>query len=428
MICAFAVKAGATPYDTFGVGARAVAMGGAYGAVGGDSAACYYNIAALTEAGPFQIELDYHRADIDIRFNDRRSDIDPDKGFRIGFVLGKTFFSRRFRIGATMYTPDSHFMRFVLPPRTGPIIVRYNNVNHMQAAIVGFAGQVFSWWSVGAGATFVSDHVGGVDFRIWEDGPAEGDLKSKLGSEGKIVAGTFFKPWSWLGLGVSYREQHQQKMHLPNKIGMYDLQVFEGNGIILFHDGRLVLDVYSNSHFSPEQYQFAVSVKPSDRLLFAADATHYKYSDMKYNMAYGIAVMEGDFGEVFPTRPPPPVPEPGLEDVWGYAFGAEGAALKLDNFRLDVRGGYNYRETPVPEQTDLTNSVDSDTHIFSAGLGVTFNPFPTVLRKSMSFDVFEQYHYISPRIMHKDDPTNDAGDYEYKGTINSMGASWTIRF
>jgi len=156
----------ATPYDTFGVGARAIAMGGAYGAVGGDSAACYYNIATLTNAGPFQMELDYHRADIDIFFNDRRSDVDPDKGFRFGLVLGKTFFHRRFRFGATMYTPDQHFMRFVLPPRTGPIIVRYNNVNYMQAAIMGLAGQVFSWWFLGIGTTFVGDHLGGVDFSI----------------------------------------------------------------------------------------------------------------------------------------------------------------------------------------------------------------------------------------------------------------------
>jgi len=70
-------------------------------------------------------------------------------------------------------------------------------------------------------------------------------------------------------------------MHLPNKIGMADLKVLEGNGIVLFHDGRLVLDVYSHSHFSLEQYQFAVSFQAMDRLLFSADATHYKYSKMK---------------------------------------------------------------------------------------------------------------------------------------------------
>ncbi len=418
----------ATPYDTFSVGPRAIAMGNAYGAVGGDSAACFHNIATLTNAGAFQIELDYHRADIDIRFNDRRTDIDPDKGVRIGVVLGKTFLNRRFRFGASIYTPDSHFMRFVLPPRTAPIVMRYNNINHMQASIVGFAGQVFPWWSIGFGATFTSDHLGGVDFAIGEDTAAQGDLKSRLGSATTPVAGTYFEPLEWLSLGATFREEHQQMMHLPNKIGMNDLKVFQDNGLIIFQDGRLVLDVYSNTHFSPRQYQGAIAIKPSDRMLFSADLTFYEYSNMGNSMAYSIAIMEGDFGEVFPCVPPLDVPDPGMEDTWGLALGTEWGAFKTDHVRVDLRAGYNYRPTPLPNQTGVSNVIDSNMHIMAAGLGLTLGSLTEVLRKPFSLDVFYQHHYLEPRMVHKSDPTNEIGDYKFTGSVGNLGAGMTLRF
>ncbi len=418
----------ATPYDTFGAGTRAVAMGNAYGAVGGDSSACFHNIATLTLAGPFQLEMDYHRADVDIRFNDRRTDIDPDKGYRIGLVLGKTFFNRRFRAGVSMYIPDQHFMRFVLPPRTAPLVMRYNNINHMMVSIAGLAGQVFPWWSLGVGVTTTSDHLGGVDFVIGEDRPAEGDLKSRLGSEMSILAGTYFEPLKWLSIGGTFRDEHQQKMHLPNKIGMYDLKVFAENGLIIFHDGRLVLDVYSYTHFSPRQYQGSLAIKPNDRLIFSADYTYYEFSAMKNSMAYSVAIMEGDFGEVFPCVPPLDVPDPGLEDSWGIAFGTEWGAFVRDGFRLDLRGGYNYKPTPLPDQTDVSNVVDSDLHIVSGGAGVTVKALSDFLRKPFSIDTFFQYHYLEPRMVHKSDPTSDVGDYEVTGSVLNIGAGMTVRF
>jgi len=417
-----------SPFDTFGTGPRAIAMGGAYAAVGGDAASFYYNVATLTKSASFQIEFGYHRAEMAMFLNDRQCDIDPDRGLNFGLIIGKKFFERQFRVGALAFTPDDHFMRLVLPPRTAFNFVRYNNVNHIQGQIIGAAFQIFPWWSIGGGASFVSGTIGGVDFIIRDDRPAEGDLHSWVVSSATPVLGTYFEPLSWLSVGFSFREKQQMVMDLDNIVNMKDLKVMTESGLVVFHHGRLVLSVTSNTHFAPRQFELGVAVEPKEGLIFSADATHYKYTDMKSTVAFSDCWMEGDFGEVFPLRPPLHLEAPKLRDIIGWAFGAEGVALKTDHLTVHLRGGYNYRPTPVLEQDGINNFADSDTHIFSTGLGFTFADFSDVFQKPISLDVFEQYHYLEPRIMHKGNPTNDAGDYKIEGSANSIGAAVTLRF
>ncbi|MCZ7584038.1 MAG: hypothetical protein M5R36_12265 [Deltaproteobacteria bacterium] len=257
-----------SPYDTFGTGPRAVAMGGAYAAVGGDAAGLYYNIATITKAANFQLEFGYHRAEMNMLLNGRRTDIDPDRGLNVGVIIGKKLFERQFRIGATLFSPDDHFMRIIMPPRTTPIYLRYNNDNHIQGTIAGGAFQIFPWWSVGAGASFLSGNVGGVDFEIRDDTPANGDLHSSVRSGTTPVAGTYFELAEWFSVGFAFRERQVMELNLQNVIAMPDMKVLTDSGVVVFHDGRLILGVTSQTHFSPRQYQFGLAMRPSERLIF----------------------------------------------------------------------------------------------------------------------------------------------------------------
>ncbi|MBZ0271049.1 outer membrane protein transport protein [bacterium] len=421
-------NAAASPFDTFGTGARAVAMGGAYSAVGGDSAAMYYNLGSLTRARAFQIELGYHRAEMEMTINDRQTDIDPDRGVSFGLIVGKNFFGRRWRIGALVFTPDDHFLRLIMPPRYASTFIRYNNDNHIQGMIIGMAYEVTKWWSIGAGATFVSGNSGGVDFFLSDDTPAEGDLRSKVGSDVVPVAGMLFTPHEKWRIGVSFREEQNMELVLKNTIHMEQLEVLPRSGVVVFHDGRLLLTITSHTHFSPRQYQGGVSFEPNDRLVFAVDATYYEWSNMKSNVSFSQSEMQGDFGVVFPTTPEEKPDDPGLHDVVGLALGAEGTAVRTGKFELDLRGGYNLRPTPVPNQNGVTNNIDSTTHVLSAGIGFTFMNFSEVFPAPISFDIYDQYHQMEQRTMKKDDPTNVVGDYRVKGRANNIGAQFTLRF
>lgn len=428
MLATLPAAALATPYDTYGMGPRAIAMGGAYAAVGGDASALFYNTASLVRAYPFQVEMGYKRGDAVILLNDHQTDIDAEHGFSFHAIVGKTLFNRRLRIGGGMFTPDDHFMRFMLPTRTSPYVLRYNNENHTQATLFGFGFELFKWWSIGAGASFVSGNEGGVDFALYEDKPAEGNLTSRLA--GKLVPnlGTMIQPIEWLTIGLSYRSKREQQLGLPNEISFADLKMLVDNQIVVFHDGRLVLQVLSFTHFSPRQIELGFAVKPNERWLATMDLTHYAYSEMQSNVADSDARMVGDFGEVFPTGPKWVIPDPDLKDIVGFAAGAEYGAVVDPVFRLDVRWGYQFRPTPVPEQTGVTNLLDSDTHVVSGGLGFTFVDISEVFPAPLSFDIYDQFHYMTPRTMHKESPTSDVGDVEYRGTANVLGAGVVMRF
>lgn len=428
IVSSLPAAAWATPYDTFGMGPRAIAMGGAYAAVGGDTSALYYNTAALVRAYPFHIELGYKRGDMVITFNDEQADIDSERGVSFGAIVGKTVMNRRLRIAGSIYTPDDHFMRFMLPTRTSPYVLRYNNENHTQATLLGAGCEIFSWWSVGLGASFVSGNVGGVDFALYEDKPAEGNLTSRLAGDLVPNFGTMFTPTEWLTIGLAYRSKREQQLGLPNRIAFPELKVLMDNGIIVFHDGRLVLNVLSFTHFSPRQTELGVAVQPNERWLLSLDATHYAYSEMKTNVANSKAVMEGDFGEVFPTGPDLKIPKPKLHDIIGVAVGTEYAAVYDTVFKLHLRGGYTYRPTPAPEQSGPLNLYDSDLHIFSAGLGFTFAEFSKVFPAPISINIYDQFHYLEPRVMHKESATSDVGDVEFRGTANVIGGGFVLRF
>ncbi|MCB9476368.1 MAG: outer membrane protein transport protein [Deltaproteobacteria bacterium] len=419
----------ATPYDTFGTGARSIGMGMAYGAVGGDASAMHYNPATIVKASTFQLEFGYRVGDIALEMNDRQSDIDQDRGFTLGVVIGKTLLARQFRIGVNVYTPDDHFMRFYLPQRTAPVFLRYTNINHMQATITGGAFEIVpDIWSIGFGSSFVSSNTGGVDFLLSEDEGARGNLVTRLASKATPVIGTYVEPLEWLHFGLTYREKREQSLGLPNRIDLGNLKVFKDNGIIVFQEGLEILQVNSSTHFSPRQINLAMAVEPNDSFIWSLDATHYKYSEMKSNVAFSVANLTGDLGQVLPSDPPLLIPEPKTHDVWGVATGVEYKAIDNPKFQLHTRAGYNFRPTPVAEQTDVSNLLDSDTHIIGAGLGFTFADFSEVFPAPITLDIFNQFHYMEERTMRKHDPTNDFGDVKIGGYANSIGATFILRF
>ena len=96
--------------------------------------------------------------------------------------------------------------------------------------------------------------------------------------------------------------------------------------------------------------------------------------------------------------------------------------------RLLVRGGYFFRPTPVPDQDSLANFVDSHTHVFSAGLGITGFDFTKILTRPISFDAYFQAHVLQPRDVVKALPNDPTGDYRISGYVLCGGGMLTVRF
>jgi len=417
----------ANPYDMFGNGARSNGMGWAYTAVAEDVSACYYNPAGLAQLQRLQIELGYVYAEAHMFINGHDVGVDKNKGTYIGFAGSTKVFDHRFSVGVDIFMPDQHVMRFLMLPSTKPQFVMYANNNHVVAAIVCGGLEVFKWLYVGGGASFMGDNYGGVDFKISEREPSIGSLESDIGSLFSPIFGVLAKPLGSVKVGFTYREKTEVDLNLPNIIKIPELMVFKNNSISIISPSQLTLLATSYSHFSPTQFDFGISWKPLASWLLSLDLNYALYSEFHNPTPYTYVELEGGLNELFPVNQMPYPPEPKFKDILITSVGTEVRPLSRKYLDIDIRAGYAYRPTPVTDYSTGLNFVDSDAHIISAGLGLTFKKFLKILERPLSLDFYYQHQILEDRKIER--PVWDTiGSFEISGYIPHVGAVLVTRF
>jgi long-chain fatty acid transport protein len=418
----------AGPYEVFGTGPRAIAMGGAYAALGEDIAGVYYNVAALTQVERLEFELGYVYGEPHITINGARQNVDLNHGTNLGGVGSTVVLGHRMSIGANVFMPDDHMMRFLVLPINHAHFTLFANANHTIVSMVGGGFEIFPWMSVGVGTSILANNIGGVNFAINETKPSRGSLNSNIGNYFSPIAGLWFKPTDWWRIGVSYREKLEMRLVLPNTITIPPVTGFPNSGVPILRESYMTILAYTWSHFSPRQFEFGTAFKPIERLVLSADLTYMQWSQMRTDAPYSFVYLTGGLADAFPTKIGPLPEGPHARDTLNPAAGVEYRAVSGDWATLDVRAGYHYRATPIPAQTGQTNYLDSSAHIFSAGLGFAiFNVFEA-LPRPLSLDAYFQYQKLEDRTFHKKNPTDPIGDMEIGGYWWNVGGSLTMRF
>ena len=420
--------ASADPYDVFGAGARAIAMSGAFTGLADDGSAAFYNPAGLAQIPRLQIEAGYFYADPQLRINGRDNGVDQNKGTYISVAASIKILGHRLTTGVNFFFPDQHVLRFLMLPNSNPRFSLYYNDNHTIAVYVCSGLEVFNWLYIGAGINYIGGNEGGVDFRISEREPSTGSLKSDITSMITPLFGVMFVPHRTVRIGATYREEVQVELYLPNRIEIPEITVFDENPIPILEKTVLTLLTTAYSHFSPRQIALGVSWRITDRVLVSVDCTWNQWSRMRNPAPYTTLELVGGLGDLFPTTPTVEIGDPNLHDNFVPAIGTEAIPLTSRYVDLLLRAGYSYRPTPISEQRNVMNFVDTDTHIISAGLGLTFKNFMRVLPRPFSIDFFFQAHVLEPRRYVKDRLWDPVGDYEVGGEVYSAGAVLTLRF
>ena len=115
------------------------------------------------------------------------------------------------------------------------------------------------------------------------------------------------------------------------------------------------------------------------------------------------------------------IPAVGIE--WRALEGAAG-----DRIALDVRAGYRYEPSPVPEQLGESSFSDADKHIISGGLGLTLRKLGQVLLRPLSIDAFAAVTVLPERSFYKLDPRSAVGDFTVQGLVWQAGGQMRWRF
>lgn len=224
------------------------------------------------------------------------------------------------------------------------------------------------------------------------------DGKAQLEADGMgygFNMGLHYQPCQYAKLGLSYRSPISMKV-----TGDADFSNISG---VAGPSGWFRDTSASGVVTLPDSFSFGMAMYPMEKLSVEVGAVYTlwsKYDELKIN--FGDDVIPTS---LFAPNTDETVSKKNWDDVWRFNIGVEYAALDW----LDLRLGYVFDQTPVPDDTIDYMLPDSDRHIFNSGLGFHWD--------SWTVDLNYSYILFTDRdIDGRDD------DFIYDGEVNNAGA------
>jgi long-chain fatty acid transport protein len=431
-LLAIPLPAVANPVDIFGYGSRATAMGGAATAASDDSSANYFNPGGLVRGRDLRIDLGYRYAQPILRMNGYDSGVDASHGFFIGLVAPAHIGPFRFAFGAALFLPDQRLARVRTLPFEQPRWVLFDNRPQRLYFAANLAIQIVPHLYVGGGLTFMSRTAGDLFLKgdVALSDPDSSTLVSRINVDLVAVrypqAGILWDATRYLSLGITYRHSFGLKLdqgfRLDGNIGSPGLTPVVQNAY--FSARAQSLDL-----FQPWQLTGGMALRLTRALLLTLDMTFSRWSEFPVPAAtVMIALDVGMFNSRVHLPPMRVYPNPTFHDTLTPRLGAEWRVREWSKVTLNLRGGYAYEQSPVPDQSGESSYADSDKHTFSIGAGVDLERVTSILPRPLSLDVHAAVTYLPSRANRKLDPLDAVGDFTADGAIVNLGIMLRSRF
>ena len=422
----------ANPADLFELGPRAAALGGAACAVADDSSAVYYNPAGLARASGLRIDLAYQYGQPLVTMNGKDSHEDAMHGFSGGLAAPGTIAGVRFAFGVAIFLPDDRLNRTRSLAFEQPRWVEYDNRTQRVYLAAGLGVRVWKGLSVGASLAFMARTQGTVAL-TGNISATEPDTQSLLGSAVSVdllsvrypQAGVAWEVLPWLTLGATYRHSFLLKLDQGFTIRG---TVSDAGKVPVVANGMFDARTVSTDLFQPWQHTAGAALRITRRLLLAYDLTFARWSEFEtpatnVTVSLSLGAALDQFVHIPPARAFPP---PGFHDILIPRLGVEWRAFDRDRIALDLRAGYRYEPSPVPEQTGASNYADASKHRFSLGAGLLLSRIARVLPRQISIDAHFAVTALPPQVNRKTDPTDPVGDFVASGAVveAGLGTRW----
>jgi long-chain fatty acid transport protein len=425
LLCA--ASSAANPLDIYGFGARARSLGGTGTAIADDVSAAWYNPAGLVSAEGIIGEMGWFRADPNLEIDGRDVGVETTEGLEFGFVLPGKLLGARVAFGGAFHVPDARVVRFLVQSRDRVQFALYSNASQRIAVLLPVAVRITDWLDVGVGANVIGDNAGGVDFVIRQEGQgvSEGSLEAAQLAVAAPVAGLQLRPFEHVALGLAYRGEISIQLDTPVVIH-FDPLVIPPNPIPIIEASILDVSALTVTHFQPQQAAFALACRPLDSVLTTAQLTWRGWSSYVPPIPKTKTVLTGGLADLLPTLPEFPVPDPNFHDTFEPAVGLAWQAFRSGFVDAELRAGYFYRPSPVPNQSGSTNLVDNPVHGVSGGVGLSIHVLEDVLRAPPRIDLSGQAHLLADRTTHKADLADPIGNYRSGGDVVAMGITASV--
>jgi len=382
------------PASTFSIGARAAALGGAGGALEEPATAGFLNPAAAALGSGFEVRLGYLFAHPLLEYNGQRIDMRDVHGLSLGLriplldrIVGKSQLRAAFGLG--LHVPDRSIARVYLVEPDRPSFVMWEGPVHRIVVVPVLAIAAGSFVSIGAGVTLLADGSGDVSLDLGFEGSqtrtdAEVDLELRL--RAAPVVGVTLNPFPWITIAGGYSGELAMDIALDVRadIGAPGLA------------GTTEVAIRGTNDYTPPSAWAAVGIHPAgwiDVHLQAAYVMWHRANPFhaRIRMLVDLGADPAVLGGIVPARE--------LDDRWVLSAGIEGRIPLPLGCALALRAGYQYRPTPIPDQTGWTSYVDSDVHLASTGLGFST---PVARAARLRLDWAFQVQRLVPRSVAKD--------------------------
>jgi long-chain fatty acid transport protein len=396
------------PFETYGYGSRAISLGGAYSAVSDDFAATFYNPAGLPQIG--DVDLGFGMAFFHADFygienvvvgetpggepvlGNVDTSMSDNGGFLGGVAVG---LMDDIALGVGLFVPSTHYLaRLQTQNQQEPNFIWYEKRSKRFALLVSAGARLYKGLHLGAGIDVLFGPEGMINLRIPVGGEGTADLALAFRPRIAPYAGLLYKMKNDMRFAVVYKDKKNQ--------GEVDLTLngeIDSEAITIPVTGKLESMIF----YSPRQVIFGWAWKPGDRVNLSLDLAWLQWSQFK-DATLDVDLKVGPNGAAVPFQR---VLDPGFSDTLVPRAGIEYIAKRWslfplsDQAELALRGGYYFVKSPVPEQTGVTNFLDSDSHVFSAGLGLALRSLFGSTR-ALKLDGHFQFHQLVDREHRKD--------------------------
>ncbi|GFO61850.1 OmpP1/FadL/TodX family outer membrane transporter [Geomonas silvestris] len=224
--------------------------------------------------------------------------------------------------------------------------------------------------------------------------------------------GVAWRPRKDLRFGVAYRSEVQLDITGDSNFLATTEAGFQAIGLAPpnFPYARArATSTASTSITLPDSLDLAVAWMPTDKLTLEFDATRTGWSSFdKLDIHFDSPQFAAFNGHADPRN---------WQDAWGYKFGAQYAV----NPQLDLRAGYSFDTTPVPDATVDPLLPDSDRHSFSIGSGIHSGTTTLDL-------AYMWVHFTDRKVSNQDLNALRGENGTFKSDAHLLAASITVKF
>lgn len=358
------LPAAANPMDTFGNTARAIGMGGAMTAASRSYEATFYNPAALgmLQGLDFGLGTTLWRTFLQARtrvLNEETGTLDErtvdrnaalrglaEVGLAAPIPLGRGL-ERHLFLGVGVSVPGTTLYGVRARPAEEAWFPFLEDRNRRLVLNAAAAGR-WRWLMLGVGISFQPAVRGTVDVDL-TNGGAQNRTFVNVDASISPNVGLQVEPLEGLTIGLCWRGENRTDIDIPVSAVLSD------------KIAPVRLRVTALDWFTPHQVALGVSWR-RPRWTVAGDVTWSAWHRYRHSSPWVRLYSSANEGEVVQEQE---VPSVAFHDAWAVRVGGE----VRPHPAMVIRAGFGFVQSPVPDQTGVTNLLDGHRITGSLGLG-----------------------------------------------------------